>query len=216
MHNLRRSEEIKMNNYVKTPHTAIFTAPTLRGKTTCVLDLLEGPYLNHFDKIIVLCKTIKRNTTYLDRPWVIRDKNVSLVNPGDNLFGVISYISEAFAGLETLFILDDLIACEGLDKKRSPMLDLASTGRWSNHYLWFLTQSYIAIPKDIRRQKKQLFVWPTYERSDMKTIYEETGDIIKDTQELEHIKKELKKGKYSYMYVRLEYPDMYEIIHNNK
>jgi len=74
-----------------------------------------------------------------------------------------------FSGEETLFIVDDLIADKTLDKKRQPLLDLAISGRHRKHSLWLLTQSYTAIPKNLRRQKKQLFVWYPSEKSDLKT-----------------------------------------------
>ena len=69
---------------------------------------------------------------------------------------------------ETLFIVDDMIADETLDKKRQPLLDLAISGRHRRHSLWLLTQSYTAIPKNLRRQKKQLFLWYPAEKSDFK------------------------------------------------
>ena len=55
--------------------------------------------------------------------------------------------------------IDDIIADEGLDKRRQSLLELAISGRHRSRYLWFLTQSYSAIPKNLQRQAKAIFVW---------------------------------------------------------
>ena len=49
--------------------------------------------------------------------------------------------------LEILFIIDDIIANESLDKRRQPLLELSISGRHRGLYLWLFTQSYTAIPK---------------------------------------------------------------------
>ena len=81
------------------------------------------------------------------------------------------------SGEETLFIVDDMIADGTLDKKRQPLLELAISGRHKKHSLWLLTQSYTALPKNLRRQKKQSFIWYPSEKSDLKMIDEETNLI---------------------------------------
>ena len=65
-------------------------------------------------------------------------------------------MSELLQFLEVLFIIDDIIANEGLDKRRQPLLELSISGRHYGHclYLWLLTQSYSAIPKNLRRQAR--------------------------------------------------------------
>ena len=51
-------------------------------------------------------------------------------------------------------MIDDIIADETLDKRRQPLLELAISGRHRQHSLWLLTQSYTAVPNNIRRQEK--------------------------------------------------------------
>ena len=65
----------------------------------------------------------------------------------------------------TLFLIDDIIADEALHKRRQHLLELAVSGRHRNHSLWLLTQSYTAIPKNIRRQAKMLYVW--YQKTEL-------------------------------------------------
>ena len=47
-----------MTDYIKKPHTTIFTGPTGCGKTHLVLDLIEKEYNKHFDYIIIICPTL--------------------------------------------------------------------------------------------------------------------------------------------------------------
>ena len=144
-----------MTNYVKVPCTVLFSGPTNCGKTQLVLDLIENEYRNHFDNIIIICSTLRWNKTYLTRSWLWSDNYVFLIEPRDKLFEWISTLTKLFAGEETLFLIDDMIADETLDKKRQPLLELAISGRHRNHSLWLLTQRYILrIPKNLRRQKK--------------------------------------------------------------
>ena len=116
-------------------------------------------------------------------------------------------LSALLSGEETLFIVDDMIADESLDKRRQSLLELAISGRHRRHSLWLLTQSYNAIPKNLRRQKKQLFVWYPNEKSDLKLINDETN-ILTD---LEEIKSKLKAKNHSFLQIRLEHPRGYKI-----
>ena len=56
---------------------------------------------------------------------------------------------------------------ESLGKRRQPLLELAMSSRNRDHYLRLPTQSYSAIPKNLRRQPKGIFVWHPKERAEM-------------------------------------------------
>ena len=62
--------------FIKHPYKAIFTGPAGVGKTHLVVDMIETQYNKDFDKIIILCPTIRWNKTYIGRSWVIKDENV--------------------------------------------------------------------------------------------------------------------------------------------
>ena len=186
------------------PHTAIFTGPTGVGKTHLVLDMIETQYNRHFDKIIILCPTIRWNKTYIDRSWLIKDENVWLVEHKDKLYDYIEKLSNLEVDNAVLFIVGDIIADENLDKRRQPLLELAISGRHKNHYLWLLTQSYTAIPKTLIRQAKAIFTWYPKERGDMRTIHEENDVLTND--ELIVVKEHLKNVKQACLYIRNEYP----------
>ena len=47
--------------------------------------------------------------------------------------------SKLLAGSKTLFLINDIIANESLDKRRQPLLELSILGRHRNHSLWLLT-----------------------------------------------------------------------------
>ena len=63
-------------------------------------------------------------------------------------------------------------------------------GRHRGHSLWLLTQSYTAVPNNIRRQAKMLYVWYPKNRMDLNTIHEE-NDVI-GPEELARVKAQLK------------------------
>ena len=122
---------------------------------------------------------------------------------------MIEKISNLLAGDKTLFLIDDIIADETLDKRRQSLLELAISGRHRGHSLWQLTQSHTAIPNNIRRQAKMLYVWYPKNRTDLNTIHEE-NDVI-GPEELARVKKKLKQGKYTFLIMRMEHPRAYMI-----
>ena len=125
---------------MKEPHTALFVAPTGVGKTHLALSLLENEYRNHFDFIVIICPTLRYNPTYKNQSWVWIDPDVIPIEPGNQLYYLIEKISNLLAGDKTLFLIDDIIADETLNKCRQPLLELAISGRHRGYSLWLLTQ----------------------------------------------------------------------------
>ena len=162
---------------MKEPHTALFVDPTGVGKTHLALSLLESEYRNHFNFIIIICPTLRYNSTYKSWAWVWNDPDVIPIELGNNLYYLIEKISNLLARSVTLFLIDDIIADETLDKHRQPLLELAISGRHRGHSPWLLTQSYSAIPNNIRRQAKMLYVWYPKNRTDLNTIHKQ-NDVI--------------------------------------
>ena len=122
---------------------------------------------------------------------------------------MIEKISNLLAGSKTLFLIDDIIADETLDKRRQPLLELAISGRHRGHSLWLLTQSYTAVPNNIRRQAKMIYIWYPKNITDLNTIYEE-NDVI-EMGELVRVKAELKRGKHTCLIMRMEHLRAYKI-----
>ena len=137
----------------------MFSGPTGWGKTHLILELIEKEYGKHFDYIIMICPTLRCNKIYHTKVWTKHDDKVWLIEPKDKLYQMIKKLSQLLVRSETLFIIDDIIADKSLDKRRQYLLELAISVRHCNHYSWLLTQPYSAIPKNIRRQSKVIFVW---------------------------------------------------------
>ena len=57
-------------DYIKEPHTTIFTGQMGCGKTHLVLDLIEKEYKKHFDFIIIIRPTLQWNKTYHSKGWI--------------------------------------------------------------------------------------------------------------------------------------------------
>ena len=111
------------------------------------------------------------NQTYRSRGWVWTDPEVIPIEPGNSLYYLIEKISNLLAGSKTLFLIDDIIANEDLNKRRQPLLELAISGRHRGHSLWLLTESYTAVPNNIRKQAKMLYVWYPKNRTDLNVIH---------------------------------------------
>ena len=122
---------------------------------------------------------------------------------------MIEKISNLLAGDKILFLIDDIIANETLDKLHQLLLELAISGRHRDHSLWLLTQSYTAVANNIRRQAIMLYVWYPKNRTDLNTIHEE-NDVI-GPEELARVKAQLKWGKHACLIMRMEHPRAYTI-----
>ena len=205
----------------------IFTGPTKCGKTHLVLNLTEKEYNKHFDYTIIICPTLRWNMTYHSKTWIRNDDKVWLIEPKDIICRTLRCIcivfekvnalyywtkklSQLLACSETLFIIDDIIADEILDKRRQSLLELAISGKHRKHYLWLLTQTYSAIPKNVRRRAKAIFVWYPKERTDLKMIHDE-NDVLTDD-ELVVVRDFLRTSKHACLYVPNEHPRGFNVL----
>ena len=97
--------------------------------------MIEKEYNKHFDYIVIICPTLREdNKTYHAKEWIKNDDNVWLLDPKGNLYQWIKK-SELLRFFEILFIIDNIIANESLDKKRQPLLELAISGRHQGNHL---------------------------------------------------------------------------------
>ena len=79
------------------------------------------------------------------------------------------------APLETLLIIEDVIVDESLNEQRQCLFELAASVRHHNHYILLLTQSYLPMLENLRRQVEAIFVWHLKERAVLKTIHDENN-----------------------------------------
>ena len=183
------------------------------GKTHFVLELIQKEYNKHFDYIVIISPPLQENDkAYHAKEWIKNDDKYWLVGPKANLYQWIKKLSELLRFLEILFIIDDIIANESLDKRRQPLLELSISDRHWGHYLWLLTQSYSAIPKNLRRQAKAVFVWYPKERADLNVIHHE-NDVLTDD-ELVIVRGLLRKSKHACLYIQNEYPGGFRLLNH--
>ena len=190
-----------LNVYERTAYCIVCISNWSR-KTNLALSLLETEYRNHFDFIVIICPTLRYNSTYKGQRWVWNDPDLIPIEPGNQLYCLIEKVSNLLTGDKTLFLTDDIIANETLDKRHPPLLELAISGRHRGHSLWLLTQSYTAIPNNIRRQAKMLYIWYPKNRMDLNTIHEENYVICPE--ELARVKAQLKQGRHTCLIMRME------------
>ena len=107
-----------MRDYIKKPHTRISIGRTNCGKTHLVLELIEKEYNKHFDYIVIICPKLRENDTYHAKAWIKNNDNVWLLDPKNNLYQWIKKLSELLRFFEVLFIIDDIISNQSLDKRR--------------------------------------------------------------------------------------------------
>ena len=177
-----------------------------------VIDLIEKECKKHFDFIIIICPTLQENDTYHAKEWIKNDDKVWFVDPKDSLYQRIKKLSELLRFLEILFIIDEVISNESLDKRRQLLLEIYISGRYRGHYLWLLTQLYTVIPKNLRRQAKAIFVWYPKERADLKTIHDE-NEVLTDN-ELVIVRGILRKSKRACLYIRKAFPREFRLLNH--
>ena len=171
------------------------------GSLFCIFHALSFEHNLFFDRTCPL----RYNFTCKSRSWVWNDHDVIPIEPGNQLYYLIEKISNLLAGDKTLFLIDDIIADETLDKRCQPLLELAISVRHRGHSLWLLT----AIPNNIRRQAKMLYIWYPKNRTDLNTIHEEND--VTGPEELARVKAQLKWGKHTCLIMRMEHPKDYMI-----
>ena len=141
---------------ILSPHIALFVGATGCGKTIKVWDLLEGSYRGVFEAIVVVCPSISWNRLYLERRVFWTDNDILVVPPAwlnrHGLQKTLKVLSLAFEGEKVLYIVDDCIAEEGIDQRRSALTELVNSGRHRGHSLWLVSQKYTSIPKTVRDQ----------------------------------------------------------------
>ena len=99
-----------MTGYIKKNHKSIFIGQKGCGKTHLVIEFIEKEYNKHFDFIVIICPTLRENSTYHAKAWIKTDGNVWLVDPKYNLYQWIKKLSELLQFFEVLFIIDDIVA----------------------------------------------------------------------------------------------------------
>jgi hypothetical protein len=208
--------------YPNFAHSAVNTGETMSGKTKFVLDLLENEYRHFVTYTVIICPNWSSNKAYLSRKWIFNDPDrVFMVDPEewcpskDDRFNVTIEVFHKNIGKmdegQVLFLIDDSIAEEGIDKRRSPLVKLACSGRHDNCSLWVLTQAYTGVPKTVRRQIKWLVTFYCKDEDDFDTIMKENKVVPKE--ERARLNALLEQHQYSKLVLFLSPPRGYTFVH---
>ena len=122
------SSQRLINLLPQTAHSATICGQTGCGKTVFILDLLEGPYREFFQHIVVLCPTVRHNKIYEQCPWIWTDPEVYLLGPGERLHDYLRAFYHVFMGEPTLYIIDDCSASTALTKKKDMFVNACFLG----------------------------------------------------------------------------------------
>ena len=192
-------------------HSAIICGQTGCGKTVFILDLLEGYYRNQFQHIVILCPTLKWNSTYQDREWIWLDKEVYCINPGDKLHEWLRVFFALFAGESTLFIIDDCAASKALTKKKDMLSELAFSGRHAKQSVWVLSQKYNSVLKDLREQVKWVALFYCKDRDSFEDCLRE-NDVVPTKEERDSLRKLLSETKHAKLLLKTDQPTAYTLL----
>ena len=194
------------------PHNMLISGITNCGKTHFILDLLEQEYIGHFDFIVLFCPTFFMNKTY-NRKWIFKDNNFIVINPESvkcHLNQVISFVSETYKGLNTLFIIDDCANLQDSKRKTSELCNLAFSGRHYGITTWVLVQKYNSIVKDFRENIRMLVLFYNKDENAMKYALEENAVIPKEKRN--EIIEYSKKNKTGKLLIRIQHPRHFLLI----
>jgi hypothetical protein len=170
---------------------------------------------------VIICPNWSSNKTYLGRKWLLDDPDhIFLVDPeewipgkDDQLNRVIDVFYKIIGKMDdsqVLFLIDDSISEEGIDKRRSMLTYLACSGRHDNCSLWMLTQVYNGVPKTIRRQIKWMVTFYCKDEDDFGTIMKENNVVPKEKRA--SLNELLEKHQYSKLILFLAPPRGYKFI----
>ena len=187
-----------INNLPRAAHAAVISGQTGCGKTAFILDLLEkGPYRGVFHHIVILCPTIRHNTTYQGRPWVWSDPEVFIVDPGERLHDWLRFWYHRFKGEPTLFIIDDCSASQAMTKsERYPLgVGLLRPPR----------------PAIRREQTQWVALFHCKDRDSFEECLRE-NDVIASQEERVDIRRRLAEQKYAKLVLKTTNPSSYRCL----
>ena len=100
-----------------------------------------------------------------------------------------------------LIVFDDMIADMLSDKKVNPIVtELSIRGRKQNISLVFITQSYFAVPKDIRLNSTDYFIMKITNKQELKQIASHNSPDI-DFQDFMNLYKKCTEKSYSFLVI---------------
>ena len=176
---------------------ALIVGPTNSGKTQCLINQLRGPFKGTFDYIVLFCPTFVKNKTY--EGFVDRDPHIFvIVCQQHEIEFWLKLASFFFAGINTLFILDDCAASKDVKGRTSQLVNLGFSARHDGISVWVLTQQITSIAKPYRDNIAAIVLFYTPSRKATKAIFEDyAGELTHE--EYKQLIAKLKGRKFSHL-----------------
>jgi hypothetical protein len=117
------------------------------------------------------------------------------------------YKKEAkFISDRVLIILDDQAGLFKMSNSNNPMVNFVLKHRHHNTSIIFVTQAYKAIPKSIRTNMNVLILFEIPNSSELKVVYEEYPDRLKEEDWIDLYWEIIDDEPYSFMYMNNHFP----------
>lgn len=181
------------------------------GKTYYLLDLIASEYKKHFDYIILICPTFRRNKTYTNWEYISDDDVVVIECEHHSVNEVIKYVRETYEDTNSLIIIDDCASSRDIKNRTSEVVNLGFSGRHYSLSTIIITQQLTSIAKPFRENISKLVCFYNPNRKDMRTIFDDYLDGLNSI-EYEEIKEKLKNTKYARLEIDLVSPYKHAII----
>lgn len=136
-------------------------------------EMLEKEYPRHFDHIFLLCPTYWWNKTY--QKWTHKDDKKFHPVPCDHeaIENFVKYISEAYAGTNSLIILDDCANSQMIKNRTSEIVRLGFSAKHLGLSTIIITQQLTSEAKPYRENISKLVTFYNPNKKDMQTILDE-------------------------------------------
>jgi len=188
----------------KIPFNALIVWPTNSGKSSFVVDQLNGPFRFKFDYIVLICPTFAHSKTYHrigekdPRMFVITCEQHEV----DFFLKIVRFV---FEGTNTLIILDDCAASKDVKGRTGELLHLAFSARHIGISVWVLTQKMTGITSSFRENVAAIVLFYTPSAKTTKAIFDDyDGELSQD--EYKGLISKLKERKFSYLVFSLHHP----------
>ena len=207
----------KLNRY---PFTKLFN----RHQSTLILgkagqgktSLLHGLFSSNrllkkvYDTIVIFQPSSSRDSMMNPIFDVLPDEQIFHELTEETLFNAIDIIDEtALEGMNSVVILDDVTSSLKNHDVEKELKNLNWNKRHRKLSFFFLSQSYYAVTKDVRKMFNYIVVFKVAP-NELKVIFEENIQANYDKQTISELAKIVFDKKYNYLLINCDTGDLYK------
>ena len=193
----------------RTSSAYLFVAPPGSGKTNLLMNLisLKGKYYNKLFDQVHFWSPSKHTIKDLPLPPERQHSDLNLKE--------LDQIIKSIEGTDErgLFIFDDMVATLGKNIKQFLKLLYNRRHIGKGVHIWITTQKLTKVPLELRAAMNGLFVWPTSNKTEAQTLYDEY--ISLDKKQWELMKNQVMSKQYAFMFIRLDRHESDKYYDNN-